>query len=113
MFSNAWLSPPDSKLLNPVIDLSLALWVTWAWSTRPRPWKLFLLGMLVLQSLSHVVFWTEPRAPGVLMRYSAGLDFTFLAELMVVSWPGGERAGVWIIRHMRAWDSPSSQVGAR
>lgn len=113
MFSNAWLSPPESKLLNPVIDLSLALWITWAWSTRPRVWKLLLLGLLVLQSLSHVAFWVEPRAPGVLMRYSAGLDFTFFAELLVASWPGGERAWIWAVRALRPGSHSGRQVGAR
>lgn len=104
--ADAFLSPPESKLLNPVIDASLAIGIGWAWVTHRQAWKALFLALLAVQSLAHVGYQAEYRAPGVLHSYIAILNLTFLAQLVCVAMPGAGYVAGWIGGHLRAHRDP-------
>lgn len=113
MISDGLLAPPESKLLNPVLDAAFAVGAGWAWLTRREGWKIALLVLLAVQSLSHVVYQTEYRQAGVLWSYTLVLNMTFLAELLCIMTPGASNVARWIGGVLRVHRDPHPHLGAR
>lgn len=113
MWSNALFEPPDSKIINSFIDAGLAAWLALTWATRREAWKLWVLGLLGIQSLAHVEYQTFSTFPGVLNQYGRVLDYTFGAQLVAIGWPGGTCVARLLRDYMRAHRHPHHHVGAR
>jgi hypothetical protein len=112
MWADAFLTPPESKFLNPPIDALLAAWTFGMWLTRREKWKLVVIGFLLIQSLAHLVYQTEALADGVLRRYVLILNVTYLGELGAIAWPGGSCAWNHYRERLRSLRRPHSAAGA-
>lgn len=83
--------PPACWRLNPILDLAGLVVVGYVWSTRPERWKAVLGGLFLFQLCLHVALSASDKSPYALYGYAVLLNLSFLAQLAVVSWPGGTR----------------------
>lgn len=97
----AWLLANLSlghRLLWPIMDSMFGtMFILW-WIDSPRPWKIYLFWLFLVQSLCHVAYHLALAFGGnVGYCYTAALNALFVCQLLVVSSDGIKRGrGVFI-----------------
>lgn len=87
-----------AAVMYPLTDCVQILVVLDNWLGRRRRWKVGIVALIVAKLCAHVVF----RFTGThgAYGYAVFLNAAFALEVACASWPGGERVGGWIGRHL-------------
>lgn len=97
----ALVGPPQSMALNPLLDSCAAIIAFSAWMSRPKWWKLGLVGLFVAQDCLHLAFWVGWPQYSKLISYIALNNLLFLGQLICVASPGGSH----VARSVFGWVS--------
>lgn len=98
LYNLALVSPPgqpQNMLVLTAMDVIATGVCAAAWVTQPKPYKLILALLFVLQLALHAAFWLAWPRDGLLFNYKALLNATFALQLLTAAWPGG----VALVRH--------------
>lgn len=87
-----------ASVLYPLTDCIQVFVVMDNWLGARRLWKLGIVGALIAKLSAHVLF----RVTGAhgLLPYAVFLNAAFALELACAAWPGGERVGGYVGRHL-------------
>ena len=83
---------PDSLLSFPVLDLTLAAMIYRAWRNNKEPWKVVMVGSLVMQLMLHLVtiaMWKTGRLTQMgLHEYVVAINAIFIVQLATLAGVG-------------------------
>lgn len=90
---------PDALLSAPIIDLTLAVMIYRAWARNREPWKVVMVGSLVVQLVIHmtaIFMWqTGDMTQRGLYQYAVSINAVFIVQLLTLGWVGaGHGLGV-------------------
>lgn len=94
-------TPPQSMLLNPILDLGFASGLGLAIRSRWEAWKLILLLILGVQAVFHVAYQAASAAPWALLPYIIELNLTYGLMLVIVAGMGARDVVLHTYRHWR------------
>ena len=102
MIAGQVLPPPESRLINPVIDLALIVGMTAAFLTRPEGWKALFVAVTMVELAMHAVYQAKYQSPVTEYRYILGLNMAYLVQLACAGFPGARyvarRLGDYLFR---------------
>ena len=94
-------TPPQSMLLNPILDLAFASGLGLAVRARWEVWKMILLLIIGVQAFMHVAYQAASAAPWALLPYIIELNITYGLMLVIVAGVGGRDVVLHLDRHRR------------
>ena len=83
------LSPPQSMLLGPMVDLCFATGLGLALRQKFEWWKLALVTLLAIQAVMHIAYQANSDHPEALLPYLIELNTAYGLQLCLVGLMGG------------------------